>query len=114
MQRDLRLIRLILLAFESHCDDSEPKIEIEGVSQSEIDYHLRLMVEADLLRFEPREQRFAPHAGHQLTWSGHEFLDAARDANIWAKTMTKIEKFKGFTWQIVQQTLVKILVEKLG
>ncbi|MGH7137033.1 MAG: DUF2513 domain-containing protein [Pirellulales bacterium] len=50
-----------------------------------------------------------------LTWSGHEFLDAARDEGRWteAKRLTK-EKAGSITMAALTQILTRLMTQALG
>ena len=86
MKRDMDLIRQILLTAEAYPSGFAPQIEIDGYTQEEINYHAFLLGEAGLAKVNN-----VTHMGSKspeaiivnLTWSGHEFLDAARGKTIW-------------------------------
>ncbi len=86
MKRDIDLIRKLLILLDEKVDDQIVKaeeIKIEGYTSREIMYHFILMDQAGFLRCEreissttsDRVIRLYPFS---LTWSGHEFLEAAR------------------------------------
>jgi len=88
MKRDFDLIRNLLFYFESKEDDRPEQCpDIEGYSEVEIMYNLRLMDEAGLLncqRLRTKDsERILRVAAGSLTWAGHDFLDASRNSNIW-------------------------------
>lgn len=87
MRRDLDLIRQILFEIEKAPTATETlSITVAGHPKAEIQYHLKLLVEAGLIEAVDfsggDEYRFAPN---RLTWDGHEFLDLARDDTNWGK-----------------------------
>jgi len=102
MKRDMDLTRKILLAMEQRSENDQDKpFEFEGHPDEEVCYHIKLLAEADFL--DARDD--STHDGEawtplSLTWSGHEFLDAARDNTLWNKAKQQIvEKGGGFTVQ---------------
>jgi Hypothetical protein (DUF2513) len=96
MKRDMNLIREILMWAESQehgYTGGNP--DIEGYSDEEVAYHVYLMSQAGLAN--------AIDTGSidsespcalllSLTWTGHEFLDAAKDDTIWTKAKETILK----------------------
>ena len=88
MKRDMDLGRKILLELEGEKYDGSSRIYdfpiIDNYSESEIEYHVGSLQDAGLLLAEE------PVDGsllipQKLTWQGHEFLDAARNQNVWEK-----------------------------
>lgn len=82
MKRDFNLVRKLLLFFEKKADAKPVKAPaIEGYSELEIQYHLVLMHEAGLLHCETVTSESTPDRviyviPFDLSWQGHEFLDA--------------------------------------
>jgi Hypothetical protein (DUF2513) len=48
MKRDMELIRELMLAIESRDGDDNTDLEPTGYDESQIDYHLELLIEAQL------------------------------------------------------------------
>jgi Hypothetical protein (DUF2513) len=97
MKRDLELIRQLMLAIELRDTRfSTESIEIDGYDSSQINYHLKLMIEAELVvgkvisQFNNRTTIII----EKLSWEGCNFLDDARNESVWQKTM-EIVKDKG-------------------
>jgi hypothetical protein len=102
MRRNIELIRKLLLRLESlpinngegySLSPQDKEIAIEGYSLDET-YHLSLL----------REMGFADCPGSQplmgitflgLTWSGHDYLDAVRNPEMWRKTKEGAEAAGG-------------------
>ncbi|HDS1796128.1 DUF2513 domain-containing protein [Pseudomonas putida] len=91
MRRDMDLLRSLLLRLEGESKvDSilryrAGELVIEGYTEDEVRYHYRLAVQAGLVD----QGGAGPLNGiqfRQLTWSGHDFVDAVRDNEIWSKT----------------------------
>lgn len=119
MRRDMDLIRELMLKIEmlptAHCGEfrlhpgTEP-VEVTEFSANEIEYHLRLIVEAGLItskgRFGNGDFRF-----DRMTWAGHDFVDSVRDPKIWAKTKNGAEAAGGFTVDLLKD-LAKGFIKK--
>jgi Hypothetical protein (DUF2513) len=78
MKRDLDLIRQILLKLEA----DEPCNLVEGVDEFTITKHLGLLLEAGLIKgiaHETDQSSVYWVDVDRLTWSGHDFLDSARN-----------------------------------
>ena len=122
MQRDLELIREILLRVEAiEGLRGIPDLEIENFSESEVVYNLDLSIQAGLV-----EGNVVIGAdGHYyisglmgLTWAGHDFLDSARDTTLWSKA--KLEaKNRGLDLstlpiEVAKGILNKVISEHIG
>jgi hypothetical protein len=112
MKRDIDLIRLILEHVESKTDTSSEPIAIENYSEDEINYNAQLLTSAGYL-----EAEVLGYGGvfvKSLTFEGHDFLDAARDKNVWKSAKEKILKHGGsFTMDLLKSVLVEIAKNKL-
>jgi DNA-binding transcriptional ArsR family regulator len=114
MKRDMDLVRSILQRAES-CNDPfglHEEIDIEGYSQNEISYHIKLLNDAGLLDAmdisAQGEDGFRWWPG-SLTWDGQEFLNAAKDDSIWKKAK---EKFMVPTMTVTFDLLLDYLKTK--
>jgi hypothetical protein len=80
------LVRKIRFAVEGSETGWAPSpIEFEGFTDEQVGYHVLLAIEAGLITGEDTTRLNGPPealAG-RLTWSGYEFLDAARDDTRW-------------------------------
>lgn len=94
MQRDMELIRKLLLAGEQHEHGYAPRdLEIEGYSDEQVGYHCYLLGDAGLAEVIeiPVRGSESPLAElRNLTWSGHEFLDAAKDNTNWERAKQRL------------------------
>jgi DNA-binding transcriptional ArsR family regulator len=80
MRRDAELVRELLLEIEKQ--DGRPKrVEIDGYSQAEIDYHGRLLAEAGLVKVTLVDG--GPFMPKRLTNAGHDVVDAVREESGW-------------------------------
>lgn len=95
MRRDPELIRKLLLYFE--LKDSLAIVEagslaVDGYDNKDIEYHLMLMAQAELIDYEAFKSKTNPDRlirvmPFNLTWKGHEYLDAVRDKAVWQKAV---------------------------
>ena len=118
MKRDMDLIRQILLAVESKeifdesfisLPDLKAKPNLKNCTENELYYHIMLSEQAGLLT----AINFSSHDGSkylpkELTWFGHEFLDAARDNNRWKEAKKLAEKAGGVTVDILTRVLTEL------
>lgn len=86
MKRDMDLVRSILLAVEQlPFDGSFHDISVPGHTEEEVTYHVKLLHDAGLIEATDLSSRdgvcWKPK---NPTYQGHEFLDAARNDNIWS------------------------------
>lgn len=85
MKRDMDLASKIIFEIEKNKDPfSSEKIAIDNYNGNYISYHIKLLYEASLIDAidDSISGNFSWHA-FNLTWQGHEFLDAARDEDRW-------------------------------
>lgn len=119
MKRDFDLIRKILLAVESqeHGFVRDPLV-IEGHSEEQIRYHIYLLGEAGLLKVADHThlQSLSPEAlPINITWAGHEFIDAAKNETVWAKAKTKVLKpAGGIAFDVLLEWLKAEAKQRLG
>lgn len=97
MNRDMELVRQILIQVEENLQfDSYFLPEIDGYSKNEIFYHIKLMYEAGLVEAQSRlNDDNACWVVKSLTFSGHDFLDAARSDTLWARAKSIVAKSGG-------------------
>jgi len=114
MQRDLDLIRQILLEVEKH-DDPLRAIPVgaEGHSAQEISHHVMLLKQAGYVTATDLSHlRGLAWTPKSLTWEGHEFLEAARNPTIWDQVKATLQDRVVDTPLSVIQKLATRLVSK--
>lgn len=121
MQRDLDLIRSILLKIESNDrDQSDEWFSLEGEDESAVSYNLELLVEAgfvEALRNIDLGTPFPHFVRTRLTWTGHEYLDQVRDPKIWRKTKAASSKLGGVALPMIADIAkgyIKVELKKHG
>jgi hypothetical protein len=118
MKRDFDLIRRILIEVENKpAGETIPEIRYPEYDGRTVDEHIYLLHEAGLLKL----QIISGMAGHKqyeiidLTWPGHDLLDAMKDDNLWIKAKEQVLKpGASFTFGLLLQWLEVKAKEKLG
>lgn len=105
MKRDMDLVRKILLKMEARPQsESGYPLAIDGYESDTINFHVVLLQEAGLITAIDTGLQWLPV---DLTWEGHEFLDAARSERRWRKAMSIIEKQEGAVpFEILKELLL--------
>lgn len=119
MKRDWDLIRRILLQLEgkqSTNDVLKPE-EVEGHSEEEVCYHIRLLHEAGLVGMIDKAHTRKTYAcfATRLTWDGHEFLDQARSDTVWKRAQSFLkEKGISLSLEALRIALGRMIEGMLG
>jgi len=121
MKRDMDLVRDLLLAIENEPQydgmrwfgiDNPAQLRVEGHSQEEVIYHLKLLIEAGLVK-----GRVSPDASsvavNRLTWEGHEFASNIHDPKIWKETKERLKGLPGVAISVLAE-LAKAEIKKAG
>lgn len=119
MKRDMGLIREILLQVEARPSVNDwDLVEIEGRSQEEISYHVKMLDDAglveaiDMRSFGPDGYRYAPKF---LTVWGHDFLDSIRSPSVWEKVKQQLVPIGGSaSLEVVKAIAKKAVADVLG
>ncbi len=117
MKRNVELVRIILLEIEKKEEPLEwITPEINGYSENEISYHIKILAEAGFVEATELSTRGTFQWGAvNLTWNGHEFLDASRNETIWKKTKSIINnKLGSASIEVVKELLIKTASTQLG
>ena len=119
MQRDMGLIRQIMFKMEHHSGGFAPQgFAAEGYSTEQIAYHIWLLGQAKLMEVADvtTHGATAPQAlALNLTWEGHDFVDAARNDTTWSHAMEKAKSVGGsLSFAVLKQLLESILRSQLG
>jgi hypothetical protein len=112
MKRDMDIVRNILLRAEA----AHGSVSISDPVET---YHVRVIIDAGLIKGRISEAitSDAPRHSyiHTLTWTGHEFLDAARDDTVWRKAKEKVLKpGVSFTFELLKEALKEFAKQQLG
>jgi len=120
MKLDMDLVRAILLQAEAAPPNQFPKIELPEYPEDAITEHIQLLAERGLLdaAIAPSgfgSKRIATAFVRRLTWQGHEFLQNAKNEQVWERTKRFI-KDKGGTvsFELFKDVLMRIASQHLG
>lgn len=110
MQRDLKLVRLIIIALE----DEDVVDGRQGYSEEQISYHGRLLHEGGLVRVNQQRRAIdgqVETAMDGLTWHGHDFAGLIRDESRYWRGIEKCRKATGgVAIPMLMRTLVELSV----
>jgi hypothetical protein len=113
------LIRKMALAMEEAPTGFAPdNLSFDEYSPEQVAYHAHLMMQAGLAT--GCETTHMGSSGPEailtgLTWSGHEFADAARDEARWKKAMGIVQDKGGsVTLSVLTQLLTSLMKGALG
>ena len=101
MERDMDLIRTLLLEIESWPPGARvpsTRIVIEPYTEEQIRYHAELLHDAGFIGGVVAVHRASgerPAIVGRLTWHGHEFVDATRSDVVWAAVKQRAEPVGG-------------------
>jgi hypothetical protein len=88
MKRDLDLIKKVLLAVQARTDLAPRPVSVEGYDEVIVARHVQMLFKTGFLEGAEKQsgRSYAPIVMvTDLSWSGHEFLAALENENIWAK-----------------------------
>ena len=119
MIRNFDLIRKILLDVQSSPAGTSPfRVEFPGeYEQSVVNEHVLLLIEAGLLRGRALRATngIADISVQGLTWSGHDFIDVAKDETLWANAKASVLKpAVAVTFEALLQWLKAEALKRLG
>lgn len=118
MNRDMDLVREILLAMDSHEHGYAPQsMDFDGYTDEQIGYHVYIMGQAGLLEVANASSMDGPSPKAiplNLTWAGHEFLANAREKSHWLQAKKLMQGAGQGSFQIWQAVLAKVVMNNLG
>jgi hypothetical protein len=112
VKREMDLAREILLEVErSEQTMGLIDLDIRDRDDEAVAYHVMLLHEAGLLQ----AKNLTTNSGFdwrpvRLTWSGHEFLDAAREDARWTRAKTIMtDKAGGLSFEVLKELLLQLM-----
>src|SRR5687768_1994905 len=109
MKRNMDLIRAVLLQAQK----GDPNGSVDGFTGDELKYHRALAIEAGLLRGRALKDHQTPTEipaavmVQDLTWQGHDFLDAIESDTNWGK----VKQFLGDTGKQLTIETIKFAIK---
>jgi hypothetical protein len=119
MQRDMDLVRAILLKLEEcpHAFAPNP-FEIKGFTKEQVGYHAVLMQQAGLIEAFKATAISDPSPSAiplSLTWEGYEFLATAKNESTWRKgTSAVFAKAGAVGFELLKAVLTAELRKQIG
>ena len=119
MKRDFDLIRSILIQAEA-APAGGPWLQTisyagEGYTAQIVAQHVALMAEYGLIEARVISVEHGAFAIGPLTWEGHDFLEAARNATAWNNVMVQVKAAGlGVTLAVVKGLLSKEALKLAG
>lgn len=118
MQRNMDLVRMILLRLESSPTGRAPRdLEITSFRPEEVGYHAHIMKQEGLIEGVNTTHLASPGPEVKptsLTWKGHEFLELARDQDRWNRAKMIIDKVRGAPISVWMKVLTDLMLENVG
>ncbi len=119
MKRDMNLIRRILLEIEASDQVSVPGDDPEAYRR--IAYYLLQLQDGELItgidstESVGGEMLVLVKTQLRLTWSGHEFVDAARSEELWSEAMEKSRSAVGtISFGMLTELLTHLAKQRLA
>lgn len=117
MNRDFDLIRKIMTDIEMlPSGECKQQFEYPEIDTTTALYHVALLIDAGLIRGKTEEHSEGIDViVFDLTWNGHDFLDAMKDDNLWNKAKENILKpGMSFTFDLLLEYLKFQVKQKIG
>jgi hypothetical protein len=115
MKRDLELVRELLIKIEQNESGKPIQLTAEdgaSYTHEKVQYQLKLMWQAGLIDAKDISSFDGPDIlilG--MTWQGHDFLDVARDNNIWEAASDSAEQkgteLRSLPFEIAKELLIE-------
>lgn len=100
MQRDMDLMRDILLAVQERTDAEPKEIKIDGhPNENVVTRHIELLHAAKYLEIAGNKPTYTSagkpvYLVKDLTWDGHQFISAIKNDEIWSKLKSELSAAK--------------------
>jgi len=116
MRRDPDLIRHILLRVAEHEDPQEwMDPDLGEWSADQVSYHVQILDQAGLLEGWNRSAiGVFRWSARNLTWQGHQLLDAARNEDVWRQAKARLDEHGvGYDFDLVLEVLRDVARSRL-
>lgn len=118
MKRDMDLVRSIMLKVEQEARpvDNSDSLAFPPYEHYVVVKHVEWLVGAGFLKaINLKHLNGDKYGAIELTWNGHEFIEAIKDDTIWAKTKKSINESGGaFATDLILGVAKAYLKQKLG
>ncbi|TWH49627.1 DUF2513 domain-containing protein [Sporomusa sp. KB1] len=119
MQRDLELIRNILLKIESLDKRTITIHDLGGITTDEfnkIGFHLRLLMDCNYIEaIDLRTKECDNYVVKRITSLGYDYLDNIRDNKVWKETKSKLTAIgSSASLEIIKLVAGKAITNLLG
>jgi hypothetical protein len=118
MQRDMELIRKILMQSEAANGRRVTPADVDGYDETTVIGHYVLLREAGFIDATVKYYMGdSPPIAHvdRITWRGYEFLETIRNDTVWNKTTAFIKaKGGGATLAVLEGVAKKYLTQAMG
>jgi hypothetical protein len=112
MERDLELVRAILLEAEKHPHGIIGRNpELSGFTPEQVGYHIYLMEQAGLVEAAEatdNSSRSPCALLMNLTWAGHDYLDAVRPPEVWRQVKPAVQRVGSMTLDAVKALATEV------
>jgi len=120
MKRNLDTVRKLLALAEDQ-PAGQDLMTFSGDFENtpvEVVEHIALMIDAGLIDGEAHPDPGMKGGGifviNKLTWAGHDFLNAARNDNVWNSTKRRMAKVGSWTFGLVLEVLKEEAKRQMG
>lgn len=113
MKKDNELIRKILLELENKENPGGWIIpEFDNYSEEQVAYHIKILADTGYIdAIDLSTMDGIEWGAKDLTWQGHEFLDASRNNTIWNKAKREVgDKFSSISLEVLKEILIKMMI----
>src|SRR5262245_44961623 len=120
MKRNLDTVRKVLDLAEAQPAGQPLKGFSGGFDNTAVEVveHIKLMIDAGLIEGEAYPNTTRSGGGlfivANLTWKGHDFLDAARSDTVWNATKGRLAKAGAWTFSLVLEVLKEEAKRQIG
>ncbi len=117
MQRNMDLVRTILMRMERNPSGRAPRDLEIGYPANEVGYHVHIMMQEGLIEgidVTSTESKGPEAIPTNLTWKGHEFLDLARDQDRWNRAKAIIAKVGSAPISVWMKVLTDLLQKSMA
>lgn len=118
MQRDMDLVRQILIELEQNDVARYKQMEVPGYDDAQVGYHCYLLHQAGLIvasEFDTHDHILPYYLPMHLTWDGHEFLNSVKSPSDWERVKKSvIQPAGGFVFSLAKEFILHELKTRTG